>query len=138
MPTTFYAHWPPKLCRLEKEVPEYRSNVNYAGVHPWETSTIVLITNNAWDVLCTLASKLCRLDKEVPEYRSSVNYAGVHPWETSTVVLITNNAWEKVKVDIWLWRIRSIISLHDKGTENSATNDSRTLSELKCTPHTSI
>ena len=102
MPTTFYAHWPPKLCRLEKEVPEYRSNVNYAGVHPWETSTIVLITNNAWDVLCTLASKLCRLDKEVPEYRSSVNYAGVHPWETSTVVLITNNAWEKVKVDMAL------------------------------------
>ena len=37
-----------KLCRLDKEVPEHRSSVNYAGVHPWETPTVVLITNNAW------------------------------------------------------------------------------------------
>ena len=34
------------LCRLDKEVPEHRSSVNYAGVHPWETPTVVLITNN--------------------------------------------------------------------------------------------
>ena len=33
---------------MDKEVPEYISIVNYAGVHPWETRTVVLITNNAW------------------------------------------------------------------------------------------
>ena len=33
---------------IDKEVPEYRSSVNYAGVHPWETRTVVLLTNNAW------------------------------------------------------------------------------------------
>ena len=37
-----------KLCRPDKEVPEYRSSVNYAGVHPRETPTVVLITKNAW------------------------------------------------------------------------------------------
>ena len=43
-----------KLCRQDKEVPEYRSSVNYAGVHPWETPTVVLITNNAWFFFQTL------------------------------------------------------------------------------------
>ena len=38
--------WPTCGMFAGKEVPEHRSSVNYAGVHPWETPTVVLITNN--------------------------------------------------------------------------------------------